>query len=179
MTPDWVRREASTFLALKGQVVASWQGNEMAVRDDPPQFGGPDVPCLQLDPLRMTFDTGMSLRVLAYQGDQAWSLGCADGGGWQDEDLGWSIFRRRSLPELPTGRIDEVAAYLDGDTLAEVTLRVGGHDLLIMAGEAGEERSGELSWHRGDESVLVFTEPGKADAMLWIPPREPLQSIIG
>lgn len=118
MTPDWVRREASTFLALKGQVVASWQGNEMAVRDDPPQFGGPDVPCLQLDPLRMTFDTGMSLRVLTYQGDQAWSLGCADGGEWQDEDPGRSIFRRVLRALIIVAALLGLAALVAGSVRA-------------------------------------------------------------
>lgn len=59
MIGDWVQQQTSAFLALQGHTVGSWQGIEMAVRGDDTrfEFGGPDVPCLQLLTLRMTLAT--------------------------------------------------------------------------------------------------------------------------
>jgi hypothetical protein len=48
----------------------------MAVRGDDThfEFGDPDVPCLQLLTLRLTFDTGSTLAVTTYQDDDAFGL---------------------------------------------------------------------------------------------------------
>lgn len=48
MAGDWVNKQAAGFLSLQGQLVASWQSVEMAVRGGdsgtPAEFDGPDVP---------------------------------------------------------------------------------------------------------------------------------------
>ena len=55
--------------------------------------------------------------------------------------------------------------------VAEVLLRIVGHDVLLMAGEPYEGQNGQLVWHRLDESVLVLTDPAGADDVSWIPER--------
>lgn len=152
------------FLDLRDSVVGSWQGVEMAVRDG--GFGGPDVPCLQLWALYT--DTGTVIDT--YQDDDVFGLWARPGTAVAVEEPG---YRLRALTELPTGRVGSVTVHLDGDVLAEVRFRIGGQDLLLIAGEAHEDRSGRLVWHRLDESVLAFTDPGAADRMRWVPPRGP------
>ncbi|MEV6923295.1 hypothetical protein AB0M46_02115 [Dactylosporangium sp. NPDC051485] len=176
MIGDWVQRQASAFLALQGHVLGSWQGIEMAVRgaDTHVEFGGPDVPCLQLLTLRMTLANDSPVVVTTYQDNDAFGLAIGTSGNWPAEEPG-AGYRMRDLPELPTGQVQEVSAYLDGDLLAEVTLRVGGQELLLAAGEADEDHSGRLVWHRLDESVLVFTRPGDVEAMSWVPARTSLR----
>ncbi|WP_433087482.1 hypothetical protein ACQP1P_16150 [Dactylosporangium sp. CA-052675] len=178
MIGGWVQRQASALVALQGQNVGSWQGIEMAVRGDDAhfEFGGPDVPCLQLLTLRMTLADNSPVVVTTYQDDDGFGLAIDTCSTWPSEapDAG---YRLRALPELPTGRVQEASTYLDGDLLAEVMLRVEGRELLLVAGEADEDHSGRLVWHRLDESVLVFTRPGDAEAIPWVPARTPLRLI--
>jgi hypothetical protein len=172
VTDAWLRDRADEFIAMRGRVVRGWYGIEMAVREggDGPEFGGPDVPCLQLVVLNAQLAGGPALAVHTYQNDCECGLILAppiDAGPYQD-----GIYRARSLPELPVGPVDEVAVRVDGGVLAEVLLRIGRRDLLLVAGEAYEDSDGGLSWHRFDESVLAFTEPTAAEALTWAPPRE-------
>ncbi|MFC5007262.1 hypothetical protein ACFPIJ_56825 [Dactylosporangium cerinum] len=178
MNGGWAQRQTSAFLALQGHVVRSWQGIEMAVRGDDThfEFGGPDVPCLQLLTLRLTLATDSPVVVTTYQDNDAFGLAIGTSSNWPTEELG-AGYRLRALPELPTGRVQEVLAYLDGDLLAELTLRVEGQELLLVAGEADEDHFGRLVWHRLDESVLVFTRPGDVEAMSWVPARTPLRLV--
>ena len=175
MLDDRPQQQASALLALQGHVVRSWHGLEMAVRGDGThfEFGGPDVPCLQLLTLRMTLDTGSTLAVTTYQDNDAFGLAHGASGNAPPEEPGTG-YRSRPLPELPTGQIEDVAVHLDGDLVAEVTLRVEGQDLLLIAGEADEDQSGRLVWHRLDESVLVFPQPNDAGTMSWTPTRTPI-----
>jgi hypothetical protein len=177
---DWVHQQVSAFAALQGRAVRSWQGVETAVRlnETRVEFSGPDVPCLQLLTLRMTLAADSSMTITTYQDNDAFGLTI---GASSDRPTGQpgAGYRSRTLPELPTGQIQEVSAYLDGDLLAEVTLRVEGQELLLIAGEADEHHSGRLVWHRLDESVLVFTRPGDAEAIPWVPARTPLRRFSG
>jgi hypothetical protein len=148
----------------------------MAVRGDDDthfEFGGPDIPCLQLLTLRMTLDTDSTLVVTTYQDSDAFGLAIGTSSNALIEEQGTG-YRSRTLPELPTGQIEEMTVYLDVDLLAEVTVRVGGQELLLIAGEADEDQADRLVWHRLGESVLVFTQPSHAGAMSWIPIRTPL-----
>ena len=51
---------------------------------------------------------------------------------------------------LPIGEITVPTVRFDAerDLVAEVLLRVGGHDVLRMAGEPYEEQNGQLVWQR-------------------------------
>ena len=84
------------------------------------------------------------------------------------------IYRLRTLSELPTGEVDGVSTFLDDDVLAEVVLHIQGRPLLLMAGELHESMRGQLALVRGDESVLVFTDPSAADSVAWVPERRGL-----
>ncbi|GGN51319.1 hypothetical protein FHR83_008961 [Actinoplanes campanulatus] len=68
MIENWLQEQAAVFLALRGRVVASWQGVEMAVRggdEGEPEY---DVPCLQLLLLDAVMADG-AVRVGTYQND--------------------------------------------------------------------------------------------------------------
>jgi hypothetical protein len=86
-------------------------------------------------------------------------------------------YRLRSLTELSTGRVQEVSVRLDDGLIAEVSLLVGDRELLLVAGEAEEQPSGQLVWHRLDESVLVFTDPDEVERVRWVPVRGLLRTM--
>ncbi|SCE94603.1 hypothetical protein GA0070214_103494 [Micromonospora chaiyaphumensis] len=174
-----MRRQINEFLALKDQVVRSWSGVEMAVRggDGPaPEFAGQDVPCRHLSALHARTDTGDTVTIATYQDDCLFGLRIelSAGPGGDDDSHG---YRRRALPELPTGLIRAVSIDLDGDVLAEVGLEVDGRHLLLVAGEADEDFEGRLVWRRLDESVLAFTDPNTVEQLQWASPRRRLQRI--
>lgn len=169
---NWVRDQAAVFLALRGRVVGSWQGVEMAVRggdEGEPEYDGPDVPNLQLLLLDAVMVDG-AVSVGTYQNDCYFGI-WAEPGARRAGD-GWGRgYRRRALTDLPTGPVQEVSVYLDGEILAEVSLRIADREVLLVAGESEEGWSGELTWRRLDESVLVFTDPAAVAKVRWVPGR--------
>lgn len=180
MTSGWVRKQIDEFLALKDQVVRSWTGVEMAVRggdEVASEFGGRDVPCLQLWALRAEISNGATRTVAIYQDDDLFGLMIQANAGFGGDDVGHG-YRVRALPELPMGPVRQVSVYVDADVLAEVSLRVGDRDLLLVAGEADEDQTGRLVWRRFDESVLAFPDPTAVEQVQWIPARTRLHRII-
>lgn len=180
MIDRWLAARVAEFAALRGRSVQSWSGVEMALRDDAPggpQFTDPDVPCLQLLQLRFRLDDGSRWSCDTYQDDDGWGLMLARSQASAGPNAPEGIYRFRHLVELPTGVIRDVRVFLDGPTLAEVALRIGHSDLLLIAGELNEEWSGRLSWGRLDESVLAFTDPRQADQITWSTPRTELVPI--
>ena len=171
-------RPAEHLACLQGlSHVVGWRGVEMAVRDGDgaePRFGGDGVPCLVFWGLLAILDDGTARRVDTDQDDDAWGL-CFSVDGprrWKVREDG-SGYRTREVTELPIGEITVLTVRFDTGRLlvAEVLLRIGGHDGLLMAGEPYEGQNGQLVWHRLDESVLVFTDPAGADDVSWIPER--------
>lgn len=166
------------FAELRGRRIASWTGVEMALREEGPgggpQFEDPAVPCLQLTLVGAQLVDGVFVTVSTY-----WSG--ARCGLWLRREFGpapdWArltggIYRVRTLPELPAGRVDDVTVVLDDDgAVVEVVLHVEGRPLLLMAGEVEETPRGGLRFLRRDESVLVFADPAAADPVDWIPSR--------
>lgn len=156
------------FTALRGRTVRTWTGVEMAFFEDPPRFTDPRAPFLQLLCLDAVLD-GETLAVVPYQDDDVWGLliePARDRGGSE------GIFRQRSFPELPTGRIDDVTVRLDEGVLAEVSLHIGARPLLLIAGEA-YDAWGDLYFCRLDSSVLAFTDPAVVDTIPWRGPARP------
>ncbi|GAA2908247.1 hypothetical protein Acy02nite_90890 [Actinoplanes cyaneus] len=147
----------------------------MAVRGDDThfEFGGPDVLCLQLLTLRLTFDTGSTLAVTTYQDDDAFGLAIGSSSNGPGEEMGTG-YRSRSSPELPAGQIEEAAVYLDGALLAEVTLRVGGQQVVLIAGEADENSPADSYGIASASPYLSSPRPSDARAMSWTPTRTPL-----
>jgi hypothetical protein len=159
---EWLSEREREFTALRGRTVRTWTGVEMAFFEDPPRFDDPRAPFLQLSSLHATLD-GEVLSVVTYQDDDAWGLWTQPlGPGGSD-----GIFRERHLPELPTGRIDDVTVRRERGVLAEVSLRIGARPLLLLAGEAYEDWGDNLYFCRLDESVLAFTDPTLADTIPW------------
>ncbi|MGC4818704.1 hypothetical protein [Micromonospora sp. DT63] len=174
-----MRKQINDFLALKDQVIRSWSGVEMAVRggDGPaPEFADQDVPCLHLWALHARTDSGETVTIATYQDDDLFGLRIDLSAGSNVDDVSHG-YRRRNLPELPTGLVRKVSIDLDGDVVAEVGLQVEGHDLLLVAGEAEENFEGRLVWRRLDESVLAFTDPNTVEQMQWVPTRGRLRRI--
>ncbi len=159
---DWLTERVREFTALRGRTVRTWTGVEMAFFDDPPRFADPRAPFLQLLSLDATLD-GEVLSVVTYQDDDQWGLWTQPlGAGGSD-----GIYRERHLPELPTGRIDDVTVRLECGVLAEVLLHVGSRPLLLLAGEVYEDGDDNLHFCRFDESVLAFTDPASAATVPW------------
>ncbi|RZS44976.1 hypothetical protein EV193_101857 [Herbihabitans rhizosphaerae] len=158
------------FASLRGRRVDAWDGVEMALRENGPQFEDPRVPCLQLLSVRASLDDDSAVSVTTYQNDAVFGLvvrseAQLDEGHWD------GIYRVRQLTELPTGRVEQVAVVVDEGVLAEVRLLIDARPLLLMAGELHETVTGDLVFHRLDESVLAFTDPAAADRVSWTPPR--------
>ncbi len=175
----WADEQLRRVQDLSGVTVSGWRGVEMAVRDGDgpdPQFGGADVPCLVFLELLALLDDGTARRVGIDEDDGVWGL-CFNVDGpdpWHDREDG-NGYRSRDVTELPVGAITVVKVRFDAehDVIAEVVLRIGAHELLLMAGEPEENWSGRLTWRRLDESVLVFTDPARADDVSWTPERIP------
>ncbi|WP_041832153.1 hypothetical protein [Actinoplanes sp. N902-109] len=180
MISDWLRDQTAAFLAMRDQAVVSWHGVEMAVRggDDEgiPEYDGPDVPCLQLLVLDAVNSEGQAVTITTYQNDMTFGMWVNPGAIGDREDWGCG-YRRRTLTELPAGPIREVEVYLDDCVVAEVRFHIGDRELLLIAGELREDWSGRFEWYRLDESVLVFTDPGAAEALQWVPRRGTLRRI--
>lgn len=159
---DWLNERVREFTALRGRTVRTWTGVEMAFFEDPPRFEDPRAPFLQLLSLDATLD-GEVRSIVTYQDDDVWGLWTQPlGPGGSD-----GIYRERHLPELPTGRIDDVTVRLEHDVPAEVLLSIGSRPLLLLAGEAYEDWGDNLYFCRLDESVLAFTDPAAADTIPW------------
>jgi hypothetical protein len=165
-----VAERSRDFASLRGRRVESWVGVEMALRESVaggrPQFHDPEVPCLQLWGLQAFLDDGGVLSVSIYQDDDLFGLWPRPRPEVRFQDQGqWDgIYRWTALTELPTGQVEHVAAFVDEGVLAEVSLRIGGQPLLLVAGELEETPEGGLLFHRLDESVLVFTDTDTAAA---------------
>lgn len=174
----FVLRQRQAINALRGLEAAAWIGVEMAVRDDPtgtPQFADPDVKCLQFFTLDLRTPAGQTVRWSTYQNDDLWGLQLTADSFDPDLSRVSDGYRRREVRELPVGPIGAVELFADaesGDVL-EVHLTVGQTPLLLMAAELYEEWDGSITYVRGDESVLVFTDPVAANAVQWRPPRAP------
>ncbi len=159
---EWLNERVREFTALRGRTVRTWTGVEMAFFDDPPRFEDPRAPFLQLLSLDATLD-GDVVSMVTYQDDGSWGL-------WIQPPrpaLSEGIYRERHLPELPTGRIDEVTVRLENGVLAEVHLDIDARPLLLLAGEAYEDWGDNLYFCRLDESVLAFTDPSAVATVPW------------
>ncbi|GAB2582900.1 hypothetical protein [Microlunatus antarcticus] len=165
---DWLARQRNLLEALVGVTVTSWDGVEMAIREDSgdgPQFTDPQVRFLQLAWLRLR--SGPDEQTIGvYQGDGWFGL-CVEAAGRPSPQDCYGIMRWRAL-DLPVGRIDGVKIDFDEGTLARITLTIDGRDLLLVAGEVCETLDGRLEVHRLDESVLVFRDPVEAEKVHWM-----------
>lgn len=164
----WLAHQRNVLEALVGVTVTSWDGVEMALRDDSgdgPQFTDPQVRFLQLAWLRLR--SGPKEQTIGvYQDDDCFGL-CIEATGSPSPHDCYGIMRWRAL-DLPLGRIEGVKINLDEGTLARITLTIDGRDLLLVAGEVHETLDGRLEVHRLDESVLVFRDPVEAEKVHWM-----------
>lgn len=160
----WVEEQVLSFRSLCGHSVARWVGREMAVRDvgplGTPLFRDPTVPYLQVCPLYVEFIGGGGREIHTYQNlyPDGWGL-CLDDlyGGVPDEfSEPGSIFRTRTLPELPAGLIEDAGVVQgpNGDII-EVWMKAACVSIKLYSGEVYEENDGTLRAVRPDESILV------------------------
>jgi hypothetical protein len=175
VTP-WLLELAQDFVELVGSRVVSWRGTEMALRgedgghDGPAVFRDPGVALLQLTFLTAVLEDGTVRTVdTDFQTDAEWGLVLrAERRELHDAD---GVFRPAYNLALPTGAVTEVRVFEEFGTVSEVLLRLGGHPLLLIAGEVYPTWTERLEFHRFDESVLAFVDPAAADAVEWFPPR--------
>jgi hypothetical protein len=158
---DWVRQQATSLRDLTGRTVVRWLGSEMALREvganGLPDWRDPTVPFLQLDRLDLILADGSVARTTTYQNDCTWGI-CRDDTlpplRFENHDP-YSIFRDRSLDELPTGAVRSVAIAMNSGDIAEVKLDVDGREVRLRAGEVYEQLDGSLLVNPDDESILV------------------------
>jgi hypothetical protein len=167
---------AQDFVELVGSRVVSWRGTEVAPRGE---AGGPDGPAVVRDPgvapLHLTFLTAVledgTVRTVDtdYQTDAELGLVLsAEQPELHDAD---GVRRPADNLGLPTGTVTEVRVFEELDTVSEVLLYLGGHPLLLIAGEVYPTWTERPEFHRFDEAVLAFVDPAAADALEWLPPR--------
>lgn len=158
--PSWVENQVVALKSLAGLTVAHWHGIEMAIRevgaDGLPQWRDDSVSFLQLYRLDLMLNDGTNVSILTYQNDDRFGL-CRNDESlpWTAADDPYSIFRPRSLEELPTGTIQDVSVAMNRDDIAEVCLDIQGRRVQLWAGEIYEEVDGSLRVVFMDESVLV------------------------
>jgi hypothetical protein len=172
----WIAAKAREFEALRGSCIVFWVGVEMALRggdEEPAQFSDPAVPFQQFSVLELALADGTIRKVTTYQNDTVFGLELQEASVKDDLRLEqWDgIYRLREPSEWPTGFIDRARADIDDGDVLEVLLSIDGQPLLLLAGEVQEERDGRLSYIRGDESILVFTDPMAANEIAWVPKR--------
>jgi hypothetical protein len=166
---DWLTGQARALESLRGRSVERWGGVELALwgaAEDDPRFGDATLPCLHLFGLQAVLTDGAVLSIDTAQDDAYFGLRTSpearfDSGHWE------GIYRRRALPELPVGQVEQVAVFAAEGVLAEVDLRIDGRPLLLVAGELDGTPEDGLLLHWLDDSVLAFTEPGAAGHATW------------
>lgn len=150
---------------LTGRVVTRWSGTEMALAEGRENrrvcWEDSTVPFLQFTNLDLQFDTGQVLRLLSQIGD-----GSSHHGLYLEEleelpavrasDDPMSIFRDRTLTELPLGEIRIVELRRDGpNAIVEMRLALSGSEIRLVAAEVYEEHDGSLRIVERDESILI------------------------
>lgn len=175
---EFAQAQIAVASTIVGSEIVGWDAIEMAVVEQgeggAPAFAHRDAPCLQLTMLAIVFADGLPLVVSHYQGIYTYGF------RFEHREVPFEftgsegIFRRRQLDELAIGPVVSVVTRTatDSGDLTEVVLRVGGRDLLLIAGEIQETWTERLHWVWGDESTLVFTDPAEARKLPWVPSRK-------
>lgn len=175
---DWVRMVGQRFEELRGESISGWAGVEMAMFDEGidglPQSEDPSAPFLQLASLDIELRSTRQ-RVACVQADDRFELfvkSVADRRTISD-----GIYRYTERLDVPVGLVESVEVTMEDGAIAEVALTVGGQSLLLLAGEVWEGKAYEgdgqtLTFHRFDESVLLFCNAADADALDWVPVRD-------
>ena len=167
----WVEARVAEIESLCGARVDGWAAVEMAFREDPAQFVEPGVDCLQL----LTLHAKLEYRTVAfstYQDDHAFGLRLdapvlpLDPGSWQ------GIYRFSDNTSLPTGLLERVSVgRSERGNIREITLTLGGEDLVLLAAEVYEDHDGSLFVCLDDASVLAFRSRQSIAALNWRGPR--------
>ncbi len=158
----WIEYQIDALRALRGCTVSQWLGIEVALRktgpDGQPQWYDPSVPALQLDRLDLLLSDGSVMSIVTYQNDVQCGLCRRDALPplEQSSPISGSIFRLRTLNELPHGKIASVDVLVDeiGD-IAEVRFGLDDHEVLLRPGEVYEGPDGLLRIAAMDEGILV------------------------
>lgn len=127
----------------------------------PIRWEDPSIPFLQFTWLDLQLDTGQVLRLISQMED-----GSGHHGFYLEEtdelaelrvvDDPSSIFRDRTLTELPLGEIEIVELRMDGpNAIVEMRLALSGAKLRLVAAEVYEEHDGSVRIVEHDESILI------------------------
>ena len=172
--PAWARAQDALWRDLLGSEITRWVGTDYSIgSDDEPEFLDDSSPFRQLSQLHAELSHGTVLRLWNYQNDEVFGVGLQWGDGTLPYTDAWS--READLRALPVGIVERLELHVDdsirseGDTI-EVQLTIGGRELLVVAAEVVETRTGPTyAW--GDESFFTFTDPAAAAEVEWISPR--------
>jgi hypothetical protein len=150
---------------LTGRVVTRWSGTEMALAEGRENRGvcweDSAVPFLQFTHLDLQIDTGQVLRLLSQIEDGSSHHGfyleeIDEPGALRVSDDPTSIFRDRTLTELPLGEIRIVDLRQDGpNAIVEIRLALSDSEIRLVAAEVYEEHDDSLRVVERDESILI------------------------
>lgn len=145
-----------TLRSCVGARLESATVDEMAMlgTDDSPIFTHPRLNFVQATVLELALSGGRFVRIVTSQQDDDWNLLVRERGaeaGWPP--LGGTIWRRRTLDELPGGVINAVDW---SDDLQLISFSIGDLTIHLKAGEVYEGLNGEVRVAERDESVLIF-----------------------
>jgi len=156
---------------LAGRIVTLWQGTEMALAEARGNrdvlWEDPSVPFRQFTNLDLRLDAGQAMRLFSQIDD-----GSGHHGFYLEEldelpalrlpDDPSSIFRDRTLTELPLGEIQIVELRNDGpNAIVEIRLLSSDSAIRLLAAEVREEHDGGLRVIEGDESILIQRDGGR------------------
>ncbi|MCB1629205.1 MAG: hypothetical protein KDI48_15860 [Xanthomonadales bacterium] len=146
---------------LDGCQITRWHGTEMAHTEHPLRWQHPDVPYLQCISIELALESAAPLQLIAHLPDHSGFHGlylrpapaamaaapnCSPG----------SIFRSRTLAELPLGAARLVQLRRDGpDAVIEISLQIGRDRVSLLAGEVAKGIGNTVRIVEPDESILV------------------------
>jgi hypothetical protein len=180
----WLTENIARTLALTGRTVLGWSGvewpvqlaGEMAGESSATLFADVDAERVPFSWLQARLDDG-EVEVYTYQDDGAFGLRFELQSRFLLADFTDGEYRLHPEAALPVGSIESTEIVVDSSVenldhsehavLTEVTFRVDGESVLLMAAEP----DGPDDWRRYDESVVVLRDPSAADRLDWYPPR--------
>ena len=161
----WRRKLRQTLTELAGQEIDEVWVDEMGLYgpEEDPCFTHPELKLVQAWVLDLRLRSGDIVRFETYQTEIDFALRARrvpfEDRLQPDDDPSRTLFRIRPMPEFPSGGIGAVRWVDDEEgNIQEISLDVGGHEVIMRAGEVYEDLGGGIKVSDADESVLVFLD---------------------
>ncbi|TDR47738.1 hypothetical protein DFR29_102398 [Tahibacter aquaticus] len=159
---DIVRWFGTEMALSEGQQARIWNEAEARwqVECGPAVWTHPSVPFLQLTHIEVQLRNGAQARLLSQLDDGSGYYGLylveIDKAAEPGNEEPGSIFRTRELAELPVGPATTAILRQNGpNAVIEACIRVGRHEIRLLAAEVYDRATGVFDIVEGDESILL------------------------